>query len=51
MLTRVAEPETEQRLLELAEALTASQLQRAVGAYRRLSTEDASKEQEVAAVH
>src|SRR5207237_10042709 len=33
VLTRIAQPETEERLLELAEAMNASQLERAVGAY------------------
>src|SRR5438477_4796596 len=44
VLTRIAQPETEQRLLELAEAMTASQLQRAVGAYRQLSREEAAEQ-------
>jgi hypothetical protein len=44
-LTRIAEPECEEKLLELAEALTASQLQRAVGAYRQLTREDAAEQQ------
>jgi hypothetical protein len=46
VLTRIAEPETEGRLLELAEALSASQLDRAVGAYRQLSREEAAEQQE-----
>jgi hypothetical protein len=46
VLTRIAEPESEQRLLELAEAMTASQLERAVGAYRQLSREEAAEQQE-----
>src|SRR5437764_215826 len=46
VLTRIAEPETEQRLLELAEVMTASQLQRAVGAYRQLAKEEASEQHE-----
>jgi hypothetical protein len=40
-LTRVAGPRTEVALLELAEALTAPQLERALRAYRRLSCEQA----------
>jgi uncharacterized protein DUF222/HNH endonuclease len=40
-LTRVAEPVSEQELLELARLLTASQLERAVRAYRRITSEDA----------
>jgi hypothetical protein len=46
VLTRVAEPQTEERLLELAEALSASQLERAAGAYRQLAREDAAGLQE-----
>jgi len=46
VLTRVAEPESEERLLELAEVTTASQLERAVGAYRQLSREEAAEQQE-----
>jgi hypothetical protein len=46
VLTRIAEPETEERLLELAAAMTASQLERAIGAYRQLSREEASDQQE-----
>src|SRR5207253_3407031 len=46
VLTRIAQPETEQRLLELAEVMTASQLQRAVGAYRQLGKEEASEQHE-----
>src|SRR5438477_6006440 len=44
VLTRIAESETEERLLELAEVMTASQLQRAVGAYRQLSREEAAEQ-------
>ena len=40
-LTRVAEPRKEAELLELAKVMTASQLERALGAYRRVTTEDA----------
>ncbi|MCC6223810.1 MAG: DUF222 domain-containing protein [Thermoleophilia bacterium] len=40
-LTRVAEPGSEGELLELAFALTAAQLERAVRAYRRVSAQDA----------
>jgi hypothetical protein len=46
VLTRIAEPETEQRLLELAEATTAPQLERAIGAYRQLSREEATDQQD-----
>jgi Domain of unknown function (DUF222)/HNH endonuclease len=46
VLTRIAEPETEERLLEVAEAMTASQLERAVGAYRQLAREEAAEQQE-----
>jgi Domain of unknown function (DUF222)/HNH endonuclease len=41
VLTRVAKPESEAKLLELAEHATASQLERMLAAYRRYSTEDA----------
>lgn len=41
-LTRVAEPGSEQELLELARVLTAAQLERAVRAYRRVTTSDAN---------
>jgi hypothetical protein len=40
-LTRVAEPGSEQELLELGRLLTASQLERAVRAYRRVTSDDA----------
>src|SRR3990170_3355498 len=40
-LSRVAEPESEAELIELASALTAAQLERAVRAYRRVSSEEA----------
>jgi len=40
-LTRVATPEAEEELLELARALTAAQLDRAVGCYRRVSAVEA----------
>ena len=46
VLTRIAESESEARLVELAEALTASQLERAAGAYRRLTREEAAEQQE-----
>lgn len=39
-LTRVATPESESALLELAGALTASQLERALRAFRRVSSEE-----------
>jgi hypothetical protein len=41
-LTRVAEPDSEQELLRLARAMTASQLERALRAYRQVSTQDAN---------
>jgi Domain of unknown function (DUF222)/HNH endonuclease len=37
-LTRVAEPDSEEKLLDLARAMTASQLERALGALRRVTT-------------
>lgn len=40
-LTRVATPETEQNLLELAELLTAGQLERALRAFRRITVAEA----------
>jgi uncharacterized protein DUF222/HNH endonuclease len=46
VLVGVAEPATEARLLELAEALTASQLARCVAAYRRVSAAEAADRQE-----
>jgi len=45
-LVRVADAENEAKLLELAEVLTASQLERSVAAYRQLTTEEASEQQE-----
>lgn len=47
-LTRVADPANEERLLELALELTAAQLERALRAYRRLTTEEAAAVQEAA---
>jgi hypothetical protein len=41
-LTRVEDAESEGELLELARVLTAAQLERAVRAYRRVTTEDAN---------
>jgi Domain of unknown function (DUF222) len=41
-LTRVADADSEEELLELARALTAAQLERAVRAYRRVTTADAN---------
>ena len=41
-LTRIAEPDSEEELVELARAMTASQLERAVRAYRRVTTEEAN---------
>ena len=45
-VTRVATPESEQELLELARICTASQLERAVRAYRRVSTTEARQQQD-----
>jgi hypothetical protein len=45
-LTRVATPESEQDLLELASHCTASQLERSVRAYRRVTAEEAREQQE-----
>ncbi len=47
-LTRIAEPGDEEELLELARQLTAAQLERAVRAYRRVTTEEAAALQEAA---
>lgn len=47
-LTRIAEPESEKELLELAGELTAAQLERAVRAYRRVTTEEAVALQDAA---
>jgi hypothetical protein len=44
-LVTVAEPATEQALLELAEVLTASQLARCLAAYRRVTTAEAAQAQ------
>jgi Domain of unknown function (DUF222)/HNH endonuclease len=49
-LTRIAEEETEEELLELARHLTAAQLERAVRAYRRVTTEEADAVQAAAYV-
>jgi hypothetical protein len=46
-LTRVATPACEQGLLELAAALTASQLERALGVFRRLKAEQARDSHEL----
>lgn len=46
-LTRVATPSSEEGLLELAGALTASQLDRALRAFRRLAPEDAREAHEL----
>jgi 5-methylcytosine-specific restriction endonuclease McrA len=45
-LTRVADAKTEPELLTLARAMTASQLERAVRAYRRVTTDVARDQQE-----
>jgi hypothetical protein len=47
-LTRIAESETEVELLELARHLAAAQLERAVRAYRRVTTEEAAAVQAAA---
>jgi hypothetical protein len=47
-LTRVADPANEESLLELALELTAAQLERALRAYRRVTTEEAADVQEAA---
>jgi hypothetical protein len=49
-LTRVATSENEQELLELAHVMTAAQLERAVRAYRRVTTEEACELQEGASL-
>jgi hypothetical protein len=41
-LTRVADPDSEEELLELARVLTAAQLERAVRAYRRVTSAEAN---------
>jgi uncharacterized protein DUF222/HNH endonuclease len=41
-LTRIAEPDSEEELVELARAMTASQLERALRALRRVTTEEAN---------
>jgi hypothetical protein len=46
-LTRVATPPSEEGLLELAGALTASQLERALRAFRRITAEDAGESHEL----
>lgn len=46
-LTRVATPSCEQELLELAELLTASQLQRALRAFRRIQDADVRERHEL----
>jgi hypothetical protein len=47
-LTRVAEADSEQELLELAQVMTAAQLERALSAYRRVTTAEANELQEEA---
>jgi hypothetical protein len=49
-LTRVAEPETERELIELASVLTAAQLERALRAYRRVTAAEAVEPYERACV-
>ena len=46
-LTRLATPASEQGLLDLAQALTASQLERALRAFRRLTCEEARESHEL----
>ncbi len=46
-LTRIATATSEERLLELAGALTASQLERALRVYRRITTEEARSTHEL----
>lgn len=46
VLARIPAPESEQRLLELAGAMTTSQLERAAGAFQRVTREEAATEQE-----
>jgi len=50
-LTRIAEPESEEELLRLALSMTAAQLERAVRAYRRVTTAEAVAVQENAYLH
>jgi hypothetical protein len=50
-LTRIAQPESEEGLLELALAMTAAQLERTVRAYRCVTTEEALSVQENAFFH
>jgi hypothetical protein len=45
-LVRVADTENEAKLLELAEVMTASQLERSVGAYRQITAAAASEQHE-----
>jgi hypothetical protein len=45
-LVRVADSENEAKLLELAESMTASQLERSVAAYRQLTAAEASEQHE-----
>lgn len=47
VLTRVATPESEESLLELASALTTSQLERALRAFRRIRNEEARESHEL----
>jgi hypothetical protein len=47
-LTRLAEPDSERGMLELAVGLTASQLERALRAYRRVTIEEAAAVQDAA---
>jgi hypothetical protein len=50
-LALVADAASEAELVELAEVMTASQLQRAVAAYRRVTTEEAAEQQEREILH
>ncbi len=49
-VTRVATPESEEELLALARVCTASQLERCVRAYRRVSTKEAREQREAASL-
>lgn len=47
-VTRVATPESEEELVQLARVCTASQLERSIRAYRRVSTAEARRQQDEA---
>jgi hypothetical protein len=50
-LVRIAEPASEERLLDLAAVLTASQLERCLAAYRQLSAAEAAEQHEREFLH